>query len=294
MDIRQLRCFVAAAEAGSFSRAAERLKMAQPSLSQQIHKLESGVGARLFDRLGRGVAPTDAGRALLPRARAILAAVREAHDALDADVGRGVGRFAVGAIPTMAPYLLPPVLADLRDEFPGAEITVREDLTENLVEHLIDNRLDAALMSTPVDHDLIELDVVGSEPMVVVSPADPALYTSAEISIADLRALPRVSLHEMHCLGQQISGFCAQRRVGPNIVCHTTQLPTLLEFVRLGLGVSIVPEMAAKHDRSPDRRYARFKRQAPRRDIAVARRSGRSISRVADRFANLVAARLIA
>ena len=81
---------------------------------------------------------------------------------------------------------------------------------------------------------------------LVVSPADPALHAGAEISLADLRQLPRVSLHEMHCLGQQISGFCSQRRVGPNVVCHTTQLSTLLEFVRLGLGVSIVPEMAAR------------------------------------------------
>ncbi len=294
MDIRQLRVFLAAAETGSISRAAARLRVAQPSVSQQIHRLERELGTPLFDRLSRGVALTDAGRALLPRARAILDAVREARDALDADVERGVGRFAVGAIPTMAPYLLPPVLAALRDEFPAAHLTVREDLTESLVELLIDNRLDAAVMSTPIDSDLIELDVVGSEAMVVVSPATPPLHGPAEISLTDLRDLPRVSLHEMHCLGQQISAFCAERRVSSTVVCHTTQLSTVLELVRLGMGVSIVPEMAARRDESAERRYARFRRGGPRREIAVARRAGRRVSRIADRFANLVAAQLAA
>ena len=290
MELHQLRYFVAAAEAGSISRAADRCHVAQPSLSQQIRKLEDSLGTRLFDRLGRGIALTDAGRALLPRARTILAEVEDARSNLRADMDRGVGRLVVGAIPTMAPYLLPGVIADLRTEFPDCELVVREDLTERLVEAIVDNELDAAVVSTPIDDDLVELEVVGEESMLVVSSASTPAIEGAEITLDDLRAVPRVSLHEMHCLGQQITGFCSMHRIGANIVCRTTQLATLLELVRLGLGVSIVPEMAARHDASPDRRYARFKRTGPRREIAIARRTGRTPSRTAQRFAELIAA----
>ena len=114
MEITQLRYFVATAEAGTISRAAERCGVAQPSLSQQIRKLEQTLGQRLFDRLGRGVALTDTGRALLPRARQILAAVHDAQTHLGDDVEQGAGRLVIGAIPTMAPYLLPPALKIIR------------------------------------------------------------------------------------------------------------------------------------------------------------------------------------
>ncbi len=284
MEIHQLRYFVAAAEAGSISRAADRCHVAQPSLSQQIKKLEQAVGMPLFDRLGRGVALTDAGRALLPRARRILSEIRDAEALLASDIDAGVGRISIGAIPTMAPYLMPALLRDLRDEFPAAEITVREGFTEDLVERLADNEITAAIVSTPILHDLIELEVVGEEPLIVVAPADHAAREPGAITVAELRGLPRVSLHNLHCLARQVTEFCNARRVGLNVVCHTTQLATVLEFVRLGIGVSLVPYMAAAHDTSTDRQYLRLKRSEPRREIAIAWRAGRAPSRVIERL----------
>lgn len=355
MDLHQLRYFVAAAEAGTISRAAERSNVSQPSLSQQVRRLEETLGVRLFDRLGRGVALTDAGRALLPRARRILAEVEEAAAAVQVEVEEGRGRLAVGAIPTMAPYLLPPALAGLRQTFPECELIIREDFTEHLVEALVDNAIDVGIMSTPVEHELIEVEVIGREPMLVVAPAgeghpvrwgstsdasagaappsglqatpgpprppttrktrlaSPAVRARArplapsvggpatpgrapgpgvgsdsdplppEIRLTDLRGRPTISLHEMHCLGQQISGFCASRRLGPNIVCRMTQLGTVLEFVRLGMGISIIPEMVAMGDTCPERRYLRFRdeEEPPTREIAIAWRRGRTRSRLA-------------
>lgn len=292
MELHQLRYFVAVAEAGTMSRAAERCRIAQPSLSQQIRRLEQTLDVQLFDRLGRGVALTDAGRALLPRARAILAAVRDVETHLEADVADGVGQLTIGGIPTMAPYLIPPVLADLRDEFPRSQITVREDLTEHLIEALIDNAIDVALVSTPIEHELVELKVVGSEPLLVVVPAKHPLHDAGAISPADLRHQPTITLHEMHCLGQQISGFCTARRLARRVVCRTTQLATVLEFVRLGMGVSIVPAMAAAHDRSRSRAYVPFRSAAPKRDIALAWRRGRSIPRFTRRLSELLAGRI--
>lgn len=288
MEIHQLRYFMAAAESGSMSRAADRCRVAQPSLSQQIRRLEESLDVRLFDRLGRGVALTDAGKALLPRARRILADVEGVHSHLTRDVEAGVGRFAVGAIPTMAPYLLPGVLAGMRRELPACEITVREDLTDNLIDMVVDRQLDAAIVSTPIEHDAITLEIMGAEPMLVVSPASGPLEHAGEISLPDLRELPRVSLHEMHCLGQQISAFCSMKRVGTNVVCRATQLTTLMELVRLGLGVSIVPEMAMRASSTKELCFGRLKRGGPTREIAIATLSGVSRSKASEAFRSLL------
>lgn len=288
MELHQLRYFVAAAEAGSISRAATRCGVAQPSLSQQIRRLERSLGVALFDRLGRGVALTEEGSALLPRARRILAEVGEAEASLRGEGDAGAGRLSVGAIPTIAPYVLPGVLAALREGFPQCELGVREDLTEHLLEQVADNQLDVAVLSTPSEHRLVDVEIVGQEAMLVVVAADGPVEATGEITLDELRDLPRVSLHEMHCLGRQIAGFCSMRRVGAHVVCRTTQLQTVLELVRMGLGVSIVPEMAARSDASGERRYARLRDDEPTRQIAVAWRSGRSRSRIATRFAVLV------
>lgn len=292
MELHQLRYFVAAAETGSISRAASRCGIAQPSLSQQIKKLEQSVGAPLFDRVGRGVVLTDAGRALLPRARRILAAVEEAESNLLSEVQEGVGRLSVGAIPTMAPYLLPPLLSQLRAERPQCELVVREDLTENLIEAVVENALDVAILSTPIDDDRVEVQVIGQEELLVVASAEHPIGGAGVIALADLREQPTVTLHEMHCLGRQISGFCASRQLARNVVCRTTQLATVLELVRLGLGVSIVPDMVARTDAHKGRVYLKLKRQPPTREIALAWRSGRSRSMLSLRLTELLQERM--
>lgn len=292
MEIRQLRYFVAAADAGTISRAAARCGVTQPSLSQQILKLESKLGVQLLDRLGRGVALTDAGRALLPRARSILAQIHETESNLLADIDAGHDRLAIGAIPTIAPYLLPGLVADLRRQFPACVVIVREGLTQQLTEAIADNELDLAIMSTPPDHSLIHAETLAREPLRIVVHAGHPLCDAPAIAIADLRDQPAVRLDEMHCLGQQIAEFCAARRLAGNVVCNMTQIDTLLEFVRMGLGVSIVPEMVAARDTDPDRRYLPFKRGGPSREIVLVTRAGRRTSRLAQRFTELLRQRL--
>src|SRR5207249_11790187 len=134
MELHQLRYFVAVAETGSFTRAAQREGVTQPTLSEQIIRMESadhGIGRRLFDRLGRKVVLTEAGQLLLAHAQAILAAVGEAERAVR-DSGEG-GRLRVGAIPTVAPFLLPRVVARFRKEYPAVHFQLKEDLTERLL-----------------------------------------------------------------------------------------------------------------------------------------------------------------
>jgi LysR family hydrogen peroxide-inducible transcriptional activator len=286
MDIPQLRSFLAAAEAASISRAAERLGLAQPTLSQHLGRLETSLGVRLFDRLGRGVALTDAGKALLPRARRILAELRDAELNLKREAEQGAGSVSIGAIPTMAPYLLPPALKKVVKD--GEEVFLREALTGQLVEALLDNELDVAITSTPLLHDHLEVDVIGHEELLAVVPASHPLAAKATVSWADLDHQPVVSLSEMHCLGQQIRGFCTAKNIGPRVACSTTQLGTIFELVALGLGVSLVPEMAAAHQHVRSCRFLRLASAKPVRQIAAAYRKGRTHPRLGQRLIHAV------
>lgn len=291
MELHQLRYFVAVAETGGFVRAAQRCGVTQPSLSQQIRKLEDELGVSLFDRSSRGAVPTEAGRALLPRAQRILAEVRETAAEVKEDVAAGRGPLSVGAIPTIAPYLMPAVLSRFLRDRPECELTVREDLTERLVEAVVDHELDAAVMSTPVDHPALDVEVIGREPLLVVAPAGSTLPD--RLRVADLAEQPAVVLHEVHCLGRQIADFCSAARVRRRIVCRSTQLPTVLSLVGLGLGVSIVPEMAARQDSDASRVYRPLQgRPRPQREIAIVRRADRSVSALCRRFLELVGEQL--
>lgn len=279
MDIQRLRYFLAVAEAGSVSRAATRLRVAQPSISQQLRKLEESMGRKLFDRQGRGMVLTDAGRGLQGRAARIVAEVDSLLRDGAGGADEGASRLSVGAIPTMAPYILPRALSALRKKLPACEISVREDVTERLVEMLHDNVLDCAILSTPIDDPMIEVEVVGREELLAVVPAAWPEATGPMLTVADLREHPAILLEDVHCLSQQVKAFCTARKVAPRVVCRMTQLSTVLELVGLGMGLSIVPEMAARADTSRARKYVRLTSMKPMREIAIAWRRGRTKGR---------------
>lgn len=297
-DARHLRCFVAAAEAESLRGAARRLGLAQATVSEHIHRLEQLVGFGVFDRVGRSIALTERGRLLLPRARAAVRAMEEVADGIADAVDAGAGRLSIGAIPTMSPYLLPPVLSALRSEFPECEIVVYEDLTESLLERLDDHSIEAAVLSPPIAHPRVRLDVLGCERLFVVAPGDGAADglaggklgdTKDRVTLRELRSCRRVSLSEMHCLGDQIESFCTRRDLTRQVACNAAQLETVFELVRLGLGVSLVPGMAARKHRENGLRYLSVLRDPPTRAIGLATKAGRSTSMLADRFAALLA-----
>lgn len=287
-ESRHLRCFVAVAEAGSVRGAARRLGLAQPTVTGHLGRLESMLGYRLFDRIGRRVVLTDEGRVLLPRARRAVRVLEEVAEGIGESVEAGAGRLTIGAIPTMSPYLLPPVLARLRAEYPDCELVVIEDLTDGLLERLDEHEVDVAVLSPPVGHPRVECETLGSERLLVVAPADGPLDVPPDLTLGELRRHPRISLSDMHCLGQQIEHFCARHRLEGRLACHARQLDTVFELVRLGLGVSLVPEMAVRRRPADGLRFIRLRRHAPRREIGLATRVGRTRSLLADRFAALL------
>src|SRR5947208_14443870 len=148
MEIHQLRYFGAVANEGSFSRAAAKVRVAQPSLSQQIRKLEAEVGQPLSDRLPRSVVLTEAGRCLIDYARQILASIGDARRCVDELKGEVAGKVAVGAIPTIAPYVLPELLGKFQKHYPEVTLEIVEDVTEGITRRIEAGELDVALAST--------------------------------------------------------------------------------------------------------------------------------------------------
>jgi LysR family hydrogen peroxide-inducible transcriptional activator len=144
-------------------------------------------------------------------------------------------------------------------------------------------------MSTPIDHDAIALSVLGRERLLIVAHRHHELVAGREtLTPADIEGQPAVVLDELHCLGEQLEAFCTTRSVNRRIVCRSTQLATILQLVGLDLGISFIPEMCARADRSSTRKYVPLAGGGPERDIAVARHATRTPSRLAYAFAELL------
>jgi len=290
MEIHQLEYFIAVAETGSFSRAAERCRVAQPSLSQQIMKLEAELGEPLFDRLPRRTALTEAGSRLLPRANAILAEVKSIKQSVGQEAEARRGTLSVGIIPTIAPFVLPRAIWRFSQGFPDARLDVYEKLTEEIVEDLVDGKLDVGITSLPIHHRLVQTLELLTEPLLVASSRAYELIQRATIDVQELDDYPFIALSEVHCLGDQIQSFCYQQRLDLQIVCHTAQLSTLRSCIALGLGVSLVPRAQALSDDSGQVVYRSLSDAAPERKIAAATHKRRLQSHLAQQFIHIVRA----
>ncbi|MGA9777122.1 MAG: LysR substrate-binding domain-containing protein [Verrucomicrobiia bacterium] len=291
MEMQQLRYVVAVARAGNFSRAAEQCHVSQPSLSQQIQKLEDELGERLFDRMKREVKLTSHGDVFLRRAVRILeevdAARREATDA------RNLlrGRLTVGVLPTVAPYLLPTALAEFTKEFSGVEIVVHEDTTARLLKLAHSYEIDFALVSQPIHDERLEVRELFSEELLLALPPGHPLAGKRSVTAADLEGENLIVMKEGHCLGDQVLGFCDRRGVKPKISFRSAQLETVQALVAAGLGISLIPAMAARNQREDLPEYRSLPSPRPRRKIVAAWPRQRPPGRAASEFLKMVSAR---
>jgi LysR family transcriptional regulator, hydrogen peroxide-inducible genes activator len=247
MEIHQLRYFVAVADEGSFSRAAAKVRVAQPSLSQQIRKLEAEVGQPLFDRLPRSVVLTEAGRCLIDYARQILASIGDARRSIDELKNEVSGRLAVGAIPTIAPYILPELVGKFQKHYPEVSLEIVEDVTDGITRRVEAGELDVALASTSQQSPTLRRESVGNEPLLALVPEGHPLAKKTLVELDDLKSQRFLLLHEMHCLSQQVHHLLESRRLRPEIALAGSQLGTIANMVAAEIGVSIVPQMMVKH-----------------------------------------------
>jgi LysR family hydrogen peroxide-inducible transcriptional activator len=286
MELHQLRYFAKVAELGNFTRAAEACHVSQPSLSQQIAKLEYELGRPLFERLGRGVRLTEAGHQFRRRALAILDLVDEARTGIADEPD--AGRVVVGAIPTIAPYFLPAVLTRFAADCPRARVEVVEETTANLLRLLHDGTVDVGVLALPVKDDTLQTEPLFDEELLAVLPAGHPLADRDRVEIGDLADESFVLLHEAHCLTPTALRYCTQRECMPVVVAETHQLATVQELVRLGHGVSLIPAMAARADRHPGRRYVRLAGDPPTRTVGLAWCRSRRLPSVARRFVEAI------
>jgi len=288
MEMHQLRYVVAVARTGNFSRAAEQCHVAQPSLSQQIQKLEDELGERLFDRMKREAKLTTHGEAFLRRAVKILeevdAAKREASDAQS--LLRGT--LTVGVLPTIAPYLLPDVLVAFAEKFPGVEIVVQEDTTERLLRLAHSYEIDFALASRPIEDERVEVKDLFAEELRLALPPGHPLTRKRTVSVVDLQKERLIVMKEGHCLGDQVLGFCERRDLKPNISFRSAQLETVQALVCSGVGISLIPAMAARSEREDLPEYRSLVAPQPERKIVAVWPKQRALSRAATEFLKLI------
>ncbi|WP_406208834.1 LysR substrate-binding domain-containing protein [Kitasatospora sp. NBC_01560] len=246
MQLQQLRYFLAVAETRHFTRAADAAHVAQPSLSQQIRALERELGAELFHRTRGNIALTDAGDALLPLARRILADTESARLAVQETVQLRRGRVRLGAPPSLCTSLVPDVLRVFRDRHPGVALMVREGGSRDLVRMLAAGELDLALIITPPSGETASaLDVTELLHEELVLVARSAGGWRAEVRVADLRGRPLVMFREGYDLRETTLAACRAAGFEPEFAVEGGEMDAVLGFVRAGLGPAVLPGMVA-------------------------------------------------
>jgi LysR family transcriptional regulator, hydrogen peroxide-inducible genes activator len=268
VTLKQLRYFDAVARHSHFGRAAAACAISQPALSMQIKELEDALGAMLVERGARQVRLTPFGEETARRVRDILHSVDELGDFARASRDRLTGRLRIGMIPTIAPYLLPAVIASLSRTHPELDIHVREALTSRLIEELAEGRLDTAILALPVSEPALAEIPLFTENFLLVRPtADTALPVPGPEALREMKLL---LLEEGHCFRDQALAFCDMDSAQPREVMDASSLATLVQMVGAGLGVTLIPEMAVSLEtRSAEVSVARFADPQPSRTVGM-------------------------
>jgi len=290
IELRHLRSYVAVAEERHFRRAAERLHMSQPPLSQQIKTLEEALGVELLIRNRRGVEVTVAGEAFLEQARAVLAAMDQAVGvARRADQGE-LGQLSIGFVGSAMYGRVPDVLRRFRTEHLGVHLTLRELGTAAQVDALVHGEIDVGFLRPPVSAEGIEIEHFADEPVVVVLPQDHHLVGMPSLTLVHLRRERFVQLSAAAAPGQHeaIHRALAAEGAAPLVVQEAEEMQTVVGLVASGLGVSLVPASVRALDRH-DVVYRDIVGPAPRVELAVAFRK-RDASPVVASFVSSVRA----
>jgi LysR family hydrogen peroxide-inducible transcriptional activator len=267
LDLHLVQHFVVLARTKNFTRAAEELHLSQSALSRAIQRLEDQLGQPLFERRPRELVLTELGALLLNRAKDILKLMEDTFSEL-AEASRR-GRVRLGAIPTIAPYFLPGLLATFAQKHPEISVIVQEDTTDALIRRCTQGELDLVILAQPVIARQLEVEPLFEEELHLLLPLGHPLESKKQITASSVDGFPFVVLNEAHCLSEHVAAFCRKHSVQPVTVERTSQLATVQELVALRHGVSIVPEMARKVDASDQRVYRTFTGNKPVRTIAM-------------------------
>lgn len=269
-SVRQMRYFDILATTLHFRKAAELARISQPALSAQIAEMEQRLGTPLFERTRRTVVLTDMGKRLLPRVRGILNGIRSLEELASQRRGILQGRLRLGIIPTIAPYLLPILIPELREAYPELTIELREAVTSKLVEDLRLGDLDALIAALPIDSDgIVAKPLFRDRFLIATSSNDTDILTSpmTQESVALERLL---LLEEGHCLRDQALAVCTSVKQRQLVNYGATSMTTLLQMVSHGMGLTLIPEIAVRTEASRNNvRIFAFADPEPSREIGL-------------------------
>lgn len=268
LTLKQLRYFEALAHHRHFGRAADACAISQPALSLQIKELERMFGAPLVERRAREIRLSPLGEDLLEKTRHILLAIEELDDLARAAKGPLAGRLRLGIIPTVGPYFLPTIIAELTKRFPELELNLREAVTQSLIDDLQEGRIDLAVVALPISEPMLTEFALFEEDFVLVRMSQDAKKPVP--SPKALQTMRLLLLEEGHCFRDQALSYCQVGNSRPGALMEGSSLSTLVQMVGAGMGVTLIPEMAVEMEtRSADVAVAQLPKPRPSRVIGM-------------------------
>jgi LysR family hydrogen peroxide-inducible transcriptional activator len=290
ITLKQLKYFDALARELHFGHAADACAVTQPALSMQIQELEASLGIALVERTRSGVKLTPKGEEIAVRAQRLLNDARNLIDFAQQSAGLLSGPLRFGVIPSVAPYLLPPLLPLLREHYPDLVLHLRETQTHHLIEELIEGKLDVLLLALPVKHADIETLSIFEDRFLLALPKSKQVSRHMRATKELIESDRLLLLEEGHCLRDQALTYCALQQVDMVNTFGATSLATIVEMVSAGLGITLLPEIClGVESRNRDLNVIRFTEPEPSRTLGLAWR--RSSPRIEDfkALASLVA-----
>lgn len=270
ITIRQMRYFEALASTGHFGKAADLVNVSQPALSTQIRDMEAALGVILVERSRSGTFLTQEGEALLPEVRHILGSVERLMESAKQTRGLLEGRFRLGIIPTVAPYLVPVLIPALKAEYPHLELELKEILTDGCMDDLRAGKLDCAIVALPLDDDQVKALPLFKDRFLIASSDEENTLLMSPMTQEQVDVERLLLLEEGHCLRDQALAVCgttAKRKVANY---GATSMATLLQMVSHGMGITLIPEIALRDEASRNRmRIVPFAEPQPFRQIGL-------------------------
>lgn len=289
MELRQLLYTLKIAEEKNFSRAADKLHIAQPSLSQQLSKLEQELGVKLFQRNTSTVELTFAGASFIQHAQKIMDAVAQLRQEMDDISQLRAGRVVVGSMPITGSHLLPYVLPAFKDAYPDIEITLLEDTSLNLEKLTAGGGTDLSLLSLPLQEPTLAYEPIGEEIIDLAVPPNHRLASSGEarsgVKLEQLRDEPFIVLKKGQGFRKLTVDLCRGAGFEPNVVFESNNIETVQSLVAAGMGITLVPRFIARAKRSElIPAYLPLAEPVPSRTLVIAYRKGRYLSKAAEAF----------
>ena len=271
MTLTQLEYIVALDDFRHFSLAAAHCFVTQPTLSMQIHKLEEELGVKIFDRTKQPVIPTEIGSGIIAQARVVLREAQQVKQLIDEQKDTLSGELRLGIIPTLAPYLLPPLYKTMREKYPQLTLVIKESITEEIVQDLKNNRLDCSIVVTPLNEAGIREDVLFYEELYVYVSRKNALSGKKYVLASDIDPNQLWLLEEGHCFRSQILNLCELRRNSDfHFKYETGSLETLKRMVDKSDGITILPELAVmEFSPSQLKLVKKMKQPSPAREVSL-------------------------